>query len=74
MVFCKGLFLGPLLFSLYVAPLEGIFKADGINVMVYADDTQLYHMAKPDDHTSSINKLEKCVQDIRTWTIKNNAQ
>ena len=27
-------------------------------------------MVKPDDHTSSIHKLEKCVQDIRTGTIK----
>ena len=39
--------------------------------MVYADDTQLYLMVKPDDRTSSNHKLEKCVQDIRTWTIKN---
>jgi len=63
--------LGPLLFSLYVAPLKDIFKAHCINVMVYADDTQLYHVVKPDDCTSSIHKLEKCVQDIRTWTIIN---
>ena len=27
-------------------------------------------MVKPDDGTSSIHKLEKCVQDFRTWTIK----
>ena len=41
--------------------------------MVYADDTQLYLVVKPDDCTSSILKLEKCVQDIRTcqWNIKN---
>ena len=28
-------------------------------------------MVKPDDRSSSIHKLEKCVQDIRTWSIKN---
>ena len=67
----KGLFLGPLLFSLYVAPLEDIFKAHAINFMIYADDTQLYLVVKPDDRTSPIHKLEKCVQDIRTWSIKN---
>ena len=60
--------LGPLLFSLYVAPLMDIFKAHAI-VMTYADDTQLYLVVKPDDRT--IHKLEKCVQDIRTWSIKN---
>ena len=29
------------------------------------------YVVKPDDGTSSIHELEKCVQDIRTWTIKN---
>ena len=64
----QGFVLGPLLFSLYVAPLKDIFKAYAI-VMTYADDTQLYLVVKPDDRT--IHKLEKCVQDIRTWSIKN---
>ena len=67
----QGSVLGPLLFSLHVAPLEDIFKAHAINVKVYADDTQLYLVVKPDDRTSSIHNLEKCVQDIRTWSIKN---
>ena len=67
----QGSVLGPLLFSLYVAPLEDIFKAHAINVMTYADDTQLYLVVKPDDRTSPIHKFEKCVQDIRTWSIKN---
>ena len=62
---------GPPLFSLYVAPLKDIFKAHGINFKVYADDTQLYLVVKPDDRTLFIHKLEKCVKDIRTWTIKN---
>jgi hypothetical protein len=51
--------------------MEDLFRAHGINVMVYADDTQMYLVVKPDDRTSSINKLEKCVQDIKTWTINN---
>ena len=67
----QGSVLGPLLFSLYVAPLEDIFKVHAITVIIYADDTQLYLVVKPDDRTSPIHKLEKCVQDIRTWSIKN---
>ena len=67
----QGSVLGPLLFSLYIVPMEDLFRAHGINAMVYADDTQLYLVLKPDNRTSSINKIEKCVQDIKAWTINN---
>ena len=68
----QGSVLDPLLFSLYVGPLADIFKVHGINVMVYADDTQLHHVVKPDDRTSSIHKLEKCVQASEPGLLKTN--
>ena len=34
--------LGPLLFTLYVSPIEDIIKSYGLNAMFYADDTQIY--------------------------------
>ena len=38
--------MGPLFFSLYYGPLEDVTRAHGIDVMMYADDSQLYIIIK----------------------------
>ena len=68
----QGSVLGPLLFALYFAPLEYIIKAHGLDVMVYADDVQLYISISPKNGQSlSSSKIEACVKDILIWCTKN---
>ena len=68
----QGSVLGPLLLALYFAPLEDIIKAHGLDVMVYADDVQLYISINPIDGQSlSSSKIEACVKDILIWCTKN---
>ena len=68
----QGSALGPLLFALYFAPLEDIIKAHELDVMVYADDVQLYISISPIDGQSlSSSKIEVCVKDFLIWRTKN---
>jgi len=64
----QGSILGPVLFSLYVTPLEDIISSHGCSSMIYADDTQIYITCNRD---SSLATLENCVSDLRSWMSSN---
>ena len=47
----QGLLLGPLLFTLYVAPLANVIASFDVEFHQYADDTQLYIVFNQGDMT-----------------------
>ena len=61
----QGSVLGPILFSLYVAPLEDIIVKHGLDSMFYADDSQLYVTCSRD--FVPITQIEGCINDLRQW-------
>ena len=63
----QGSVLGPLLFVLYTAKLVDIAAEIGINIHMYADDTQLYVHCKPSDTTDAVAKLERCIAVVDKW-------
>ena len=67
----QGSVLGPLLFTLYISPIEDIIKACGINCVFYADDSQLYITIESCTQLSSVKNLENCLSQIKQWTVEN---
>ena len=67
----QGSILGPVLFTLYVAPLQDIVAAYNLNSMFYADDSQLYIAIKPNDQSSALVTLQNCVNAVINWNTQN---
>ena len=67
----QGSVLGPLLFTLYVSPIEDIIKHHGLDAMFYADDTQIYIALNAKERSTDLQRLEKCAADIKSWSVEN---
>ena len=65
----QGSGLGPILFTLYAAPLEDIIIKHELDLMLFADDTQLYLTCERAVDSSFM--VEHCIDDIRQWMIDN---
>ena len=65
----QGSVLGPLLFILYLAPLEDVITSHGLDFMLYAGDSDLYIAVNPCGRQSAIANLEHCISDVLTACV-----
>ena len=66
--------LGPQIFIMYTRPIGVTARKHGVKFHLYADDTQLYATFDVNDEaslTSSLQTLEYCIAEIRSWMAKN---
>ena len=67
----QGSVLGPILFTLHVAPVADIANKHGVSHMLYADDTQLYVEFNKSSMAASLQHLELCIDGIKSWMSQN---
>ena len=65
--FPQGSCIGPFGFKFYTKSLTQIAKHHGIEIHLYADDTQLYIAFPLENSEQAMEKLELCIEDIRQW-------
>ena len=67
----QGSSLGPLLVSLYVAPLANVTNSFGSRHHPYADDTYLYVFTSKEELTTGIQTIKRCASALYAWLSHN---
>jgi len=66
----QGSVLGPLLFALYIFPVDNVVSAHCLHLHQYADNTHLYMAVRPADN-SPLEAASHCVSDVSRWFLEN---
>ena len=63
----QGSVLGPILFIMYTQPLHTLIQSHSISDQAFADDTQLYKSCKPQQLQNSLQTVQSCITDVKSW-------
>ena len=70
----QGSVMGPLMFTMYSAPVDDILKLyPDVSYHKFADDLQLYISYRPNvpgDLDRARDRLSQCIRDIKDWMIR----
>ncbi len=70
----QGSVLGPILFTIYTAPLGEIIEECGLKRQIFADDTGIYHSISPTDlreQENTLRKIENGITQIKDFLVNN---
>ena len=67
----QGSVLGRVLFILYTQPLFNLVSKHAVNNHIFTDDNQLYKINTLDTIHQSIETLQNCTTDVKSWMTAN---
>ena len=67
----QGSVAGPGTFSAYPQPIETVARYHGVNMHLYADDTQLYMGCRLQEHQPTHKQLEAWIAHVHRWMAEN---
>ena len=67
----QGSVLGPILFSLYIAPIAPLASHHSVLQQQYTDDNQLFISLSPSNNIININRLQRCLSELHAWFCHN---
>ena len=67
----QGSVLGPILFTLFIAPIANVIASHGLSFHQFADDTQLFISVDPKSPNNSLDILNICSVDVLNWFTHN---
>ena len=70
----QGSVLGPVLFILYTQSLFNLVSKHAVSHHAFADDNQLYKISTLDTIHQSIETLQNCTTDVKSWMTANKLQ
>ena len=60
-------FFEAVLFILYTKPLSNLIKRHSISSQSFADDTQLLDSCHPDHLDTTVQRMQNCLSEIKSW-------
>jgi Reverse transcriptase (RNA-dependent DNA polymerase) len=67
----QGSVLDPLLFAVYVSPIDQVIASHSVRYHKFADDTQLYLPMEADDFGACLATLASRVSAVKLWYLQN---
>jgi hypothetical protein len=67
----QGSNIGPSEFPTYSAHMFRIARKHGIDIHMYADDTQMYLSFDPSNYQEAVSRMEACLSEMREWMAEN---
>ena len=69
--FPQGSVLGPFMYPVYTSPLFEIASRHGLQIHMYADDTQVYLSFSVHEENQAVELVQDCLAEIRQWMFRN---